>query len=85
MVESPPKKGLGESIKEKINEKLEGLKNVKDTLKQKYEEGKENAYVSPDNRIDVAKENLNQGWQETKANTGEAYIQAGQSMQKKGA
>ena len=29
-----------------------------------------NAYVSPDNRIDQAKENINQSWQNTKAKTG---------------
>jgi len=46
------------------------LKNVKDNLKEKYEEGKMNAYVSPDNRIDEAKENINQSLQNTKAKTG---------------
>ena len=71
-------------MKEKFNEKLEGIKNVKDTLKKKYEEGKENAYVSPDNRIDVAKENFNQGVQEAKIKTGQTYKEAGKDLQEKG-
>ncbi len=63
---------------------MEGLKNVKESIKQKYDEGKENAYVSPDNRIDATKENYKEGVQDAKLKTGQAYKEAGSALEEKG-